>query len=245
MKAATLFVQVNPLPVLTISSSPTLICTDKIVSLSATGALSYTWMPGNLSGSSLTVAIATPAIYTVTGNDGTCDNAATVSLNALPSPTILLSTSRSKICPGENSVITMTGAISYTLENTSAAISTNTISVSPAITTNYTVTGLASNGCTGSSVKTLTVSNCTGLETNILKEENDLWIYPNPSKGAFTLNAQKNMEIEISNNMGQLIKTIQLNEKNNFSSLITDLPEGIYFVGSVQNKTRKKIIVTH
>jgi hypothetical protein len=65
-RSVSVYVSVNPLPALSVSSSSALICAGEMVALAVNGASSYTWD----NGSSSTVLIVTPTvttIYTVTG----------------------------------------------------------------------------------------------------------------------------------------------------------------------------------
>jgi hypothetical protein len=81
--------KVNPLPVMTTSATPSSICIGGSSLLSATGADTYTWMPGTLSGTSVNVTPAVTTTYTVTGTLSATGcistNVVTVTLN--PSPT--------------------------------------------------------------------------------------------------------------------------------------------------------------
>jgi hypothetical protein len=71
-------VSVNPNPTITIASSNTLICAGQTTSLTATGAISYTW---NTSATSniIVVTPTTTTAYTVTGtNSNSCSNVAII-----------------------------------------------------------------------------------------------------------------------------------------------------------------------
>jgi hypothetical protein len=58
---------VNPLPTTNTTSSASTICAGTSTTITGTGANSYTWQPGNLSGNSITVSPLTTTTYTVTG----------------------------------------------------------------------------------------------------------------------------------------------------------------------------------
>ncbi len=60
---------VHGLPVLSVTSSSTLVCSGSPVTLTASGASAYTWMPGGLTGSSIMVNPDSTTTYTVTGTD--------------------------------------------------------------------------------------------------------------------------------------------------------------------------------
>jgi hypothetical protein len=68
-------------------------------------------------------------------------------------PTVNLSSSSNSICIGSSAILTATGATTYSW-NTGAT--TSTISVTPTTTTNYTVVGLVTGGC--SNTKTISIT---------------------------------------------------------------------------------------
>jgi hypothetical protein len=63
--------------------------TNTVITLSAassgTAAVSYNWLPGNLSGNTVTVSPSVSTIYTVTGNVGACSGTQTVGVNVFNS----------------------------------------------------------------------------------------------------------------------------------------------------------------
>ncbi|MES2680653.1 MAG: S8 family serine peptidase [Bacteroidota bacterium] len=148
VKNATVFV--NPNPTLTVNS-PT-ICSGLAAILSPTGATSYTWTDGTTVSTTpfLVIVPPTTAVYTLTGSNGNCSSQITGTVLVNPTPT--LSAVNPTICSGSAVTLSVNGANSY-LWNTGPA--TNTLSVTPAQTNNYTVTG-TSLGC--SSSKTITVN---------------------------------------------------------------------------------------
>ena len=60
-------VVVQPSITVNANASSTTICAPSSATLTATGATTYTWQPGNLSGSSIVVTPAMSTTYTVTG----------------------------------------------------------------------------------------------------------------------------------------------------------------------------------
>ncbi len=81
---------VNPLPVVTVTPTPTSICLGNSVTLTASGASTYTWSPATglsaTTGSSVSAAPTSTTTYTIVGNNGTCSNSTTaiVTVNPLP-----------------------------------------------------------------------------------------------------------------------------------------------------------------
>lgn len=67
---------------LTVSASSSNICSGQTISLTATGATNYTWSPGALTGSVVTVSPLANTVYTVIGNSsGFCSNTKTISID--------------------------------------------------------------------------------------------------------------------------------------------------------------------
>jgi hypothetical protein len=149
----TVSVTVNALPSLTIAATATNICIGSSVTLTSSGASSYTWSPGALTNTVITVAPTVTTTYTLTGvNALGCTNTKTITINVTTIPTITATASPSIICKGNSSTLTATGATTYTWSN---GATTSTTAVTPTITTTYTVTG--ANG-TCSNTKTITVT---------------------------------------------------------------------------------------
>ncbi len=144
----TVQVLVNPLPTIAATAAPTLICPGGTGTLNATGALTYTWMPGFLVGATQTVIGNFPVQYTVVGTDANgCQNYTVVDLPVFV-PTI--TAFPSQICIGECSTLTAYGGVSYTWIPQN--IVSPTIVVCPTVSTSYQVIGTHSSGCTSGTV---------------------------------------------------------------------------------------------
>jgi gliding motility-associated-like protein len=171
-------ISVTPIPTVTAISSTAAICLGDNSNLTASGATSYTWNPGGVVGNPISVSPASSTIYTVTGDNGSCSSTATVNLTVNPLPTLTAVSNPTAYCVTGTSTLTSTGGISYTWSP--GAITGASITVSPASTTNYTVTGTNAFGCASTStvdvivnslpVLTLTASSptiCNGATTTI------------------------------------------------------------------------------
>lgn len=87
-----IYVRVIAAPLLTVSPNVS-ICPGSSTTLSASGASTYTWNPGGLTGSSVTVSPVTNTTYTVTGTNASgCTTTKTVSVTMLPKPQITIPT---------------------------------------------------------------------------------------------------------------------------------------------------------
>ncbi|PKP01290.1 MAG: hypothetical protein CVU11_15700, partial [Bacteroidetes bacterium HGW-Bacteroidetes-6] len=138
VETKTSFIHVVALPSVTASATVNPICAGQNTDISAGGATSYVWDQGLGSGSGFTVAPGSSTTYSVTGTDANgCVNTAQVIINVNSLPTIDI-TGTSPICIGDNSILSGTGGTGY---NWSTLESTDSILVSPATTTTYTVTG--------------------------------------------------------------------------------------------------------
>lgn len=141
-------------PSVTISGLTSL-CSGQSTTLTATGAINYSWNTGSNSPS----IVSSPSVstnYTVTGIDAqgcTDTETLTVVLNALP--TLSVSNTHAIICAGETSTLTVNGANTYTWSTSQIASS---ISVTPTVTTTYSVVGTDVNGCVSSSPTSVNVS---------------------------------------------------------------------------------------
>lgn len=211
-------VTVNPNPTITVNSGT--ICSGGSFTISPSGASTYTFTGGG--------PVVTPtanASYTVTGTStlGCAGNSVVSSVTVNPIPSVSVSTSNTLICVGQAAVLTATGASTYSW-NTGPT--TNTIVVSPTVTTNYTVTGTDANGCSADLVFSQAVSPCTGI--SVLNSSNSsILVYPNPGSGLFYVKSTEyaNSEIEVYNSIGQLIL------KQDLSSEVTSLNLTTYASG--------------
>lgn len=145
-------VTVNALPSVTAGSAT--ICAGASASLNASGAASYTWNTG-ATGALLTVSPTSSTVYTVTGTSADlCVNTATADITVTPAPAI--SVSSASACAGSTALLTASGVTTYTW-NTGA--NGPGLSVSPASTTVYTVSGnLAGCSVVASQTAIVTVS---------------------------------------------------------------------------------------
>ena len=130
-------VSVVPYPNLTVSSSN--ICQGASTTLNTSGASSYTWLPGNINGNSITVSPNATTIYTVSGTSGLgCVSTKTTSVTINPNPTITVNSGA--ICSGQSFTMNPSGASTYSYSSGSQV-------VNPTINSSYTVIGSSAAGC--------------------------------------------------------------------------------------------------
>ncbi len=162
-KSASITLSVTPTPTITVNSS-TICLGRQTASLTATGAATYTWAPAaTLSAATGNSVTATPGVtttYTITGTDiNTCINTGTAAVTVINNPTLLVSLNAT-ICPAASTVLTVSGAITYTWAP-SVTLSSATgasVTANPSATTSYTVTGANSSGCTATNTIQVTVA---------------------------------------------------------------------------------------
>jgi len=146
---------VNPLPTINAMASPTAICFGATTTLSATGANAYNWNNG-ATAATTTVLPASTTIYSVTGTDiNGCQNTQTVTIMVNALPTVNATASSSAICVGGITTLSATGTNAYTWSNGAIAATTT---VSPTITTTYSVTGTDNNACSNTATVSIVVN---------------------------------------------------------------------------------------
>ncbi|MBL7932089.1 MAG: hypothetical protein JNL60_09305 [Bacteroidia bacterium] len=74
-------VQVQESPTVNAIVSKTTICSGEKVTLTAYGAGAYSWMPGNVTGSTSTITPLSTTIYTLTGTYNNCSATSTIAVN--------------------------------------------------------------------------------------------------------------------------------------------------------------------
>jgi hypothetical protein len=141
------------------------ICVGQSTTLTASGATTYMWMPGALTGATVNVSPTSTTTYTVTGNTGGCTGSATITVTVNSGLTVNVNANPSlTICSGGSTQLTATGATEY-LWTPATGLSNPGIAnpiANPASTTTYTVTG-NTGGCTGSAVVTVTVNSALNI----------------------------------------------------------------------------------
>jgi hypothetical protein len=75
--------------------------------------------------------------------------------------------------------------------------------------------------------------------------ENSMIVFPNPSNGDFTISSSEVGTFNIINELGQLVRTVEITEANNNQVKVEDMPNGAYFVTGTLNGNivTKKVIV--
>jgi hypothetical protein len=152
----TILITVNSTPTVNAVANPTIVCSGGSSTLTASGATTYTWMPGSLTGATVVVTPTANITYTVTGANGSCTNTKTVSITVGSSPTLNINPASATICVGSSATFTGSGATSYTWMP--GSVTNASIVVTPTTTTTYTLTGSNASGCTSTKTTQVVVN---------------------------------------------------------------------------------------
>ncbi len=225
----TIIVTVNPNPTITVDTLLLPICSGTSATLTASGAITYTWAPATgLNATTGDNVIATPATTTTYYVRGTgafdCTSTDSEVVNVLLSPnkptfrqhgdTLISSSQYENHWYRNDSLLNDTGQ--YLIITSMGEYRVN-------------VTNEA-NGCSTSS-DSLTIDTVMGIN-QLSAGNNQLLIYPNPSPGKFILKLQNNQNgytMEICNVMGEKIYQSVLSNAQNTIDFTTQ-PAGMYFI---------------
>ncbi len=163
---------VNRVPGVTASASSSTVCSGTSVTLTASGATTYSWVssPAGFTSTSSTPSV-TPTqttTYTVTGTSAGCTATASTTVTVNTAPTVSISASTTSICTaGEKVTLTASGASTYSWSGPSSYSATGSfIVVTPSSTGTYSVTGTDVNGCTNTASQAITVGAGPSLTTS-------------------------------------------------------------------------------
>jgi PKD repeat protein len=239
--SATIFLPVSFAPTLVATSNPVSMCAGGSATLTATGAVTYTWLP-NIVSSVTVVSPQSSTTYTVRGTNPGCPaRGTTVNVVVLPSPAVNIAGSATTIvCAGESIALAASGALNYAW-NTGATVAV--ILVSPAVTTTYSVLGTSANGCTATAAMTQSVSDCSAILER--SQFGGISLFPNPSKGDFKISTTDDADIMIADLNGKVVTSVYLRSDNERTLHVNGINPGIYFIVVNANGkvTREKLVV--
>ena len=145
-------VTVNALPVINFSGDMEM-CAGSSVTVAASGGNAYMWSTGAVTPS---VTLYSAGYYKVTvTNDKNCQQTDSIYITVNPNPNVQIS-GPDYICFGNMATLTASGANTFAWSTSETATS---ISVAPAATTTYSVTGYDANGCQTTASKVLNVES--------------------------------------------------------------------------------------
>lgn len=202
---------------LNISPSSSAICIGNSLTLTASGADTYTWLPGNNTNSILTLTPTLTNNYTLIGGALGCPNVTTsisIVVNSLP----LITTNSGTTCMGQNFTITPTGALTYTYNGGSSV-------VTPTTNSTYTITGTDSNGCVSNPGA---VSSITVVAPSVASNSGSIC-----AGESFTINPSGAVTYTISG----LSSVVSPTTTTSYTVVGTDVSGCINFIGSISTVT--------
>ena len=218
-------ITVKETPTVTVNSGA--VCIGSSFQMTPSGANTYVYSSNF---SAVTPSTAGTHTYSVVGTstNGCTSNTAisTVTVNALP--TISVVPSKATICAKNSATLTANGATSYTWSSITGTNANNAaITVSPGITSNYSVTGTDANGCVNGTAFTLTVSACVGLIENSTGIA--MQIFPNPARTELTVDIESAAKYSIFDLTGKEVLSGALTEGTNKMD-VSQLQAGAYLL---------------
>jgi hypothetical protein len=215
---------------------------------SSTSPTSYTWN-GNVFQATLITTPTTAAVYLLaaetTSSGVKCAATATVQIIIYVNPTVTALSTPSAVCRGETVTLTGSGATTYTYTDPTGATQTGP-SVIQTLTaqTLYTVVGTDNNGCNDSTTVLVKASFCTGIGENSASSDL-IYVYPNPNNGTFQIHSDVDVELNLINQVGQIVRRVKLSNSNDNRISIENLANGLYYLVGEKDGVRlnQKIIV--
>ena len=216
---ATISITVNPLPTVTVSSTPlSPLCIGDNLTLNGSGATTYSWDNSVIDNTSFTPAVGT-VTYNVIGTDANaCENTATISITVNQLPTVIAnSTPGYPLCEGDDLTLNGSGATTY-IWNDGTSNYTDGLTFNPAAgTAIYTVTGTDAIGCENTDNVTVTVNaNTTSTDTEV-HCDSYTWL------DGVTYSSSNNTATFTSTNLAGCTNTATLDLTINNSTISTDV----------------------
>ncbi len=153
-------VQVTNAPPI-VASADTALCNGGSATLSVSGATTYSWSPGNMTGNTVVVSPATTTTYVVTGTTNNCISTDTVVVNVSP-PLVVSAGPDFSVCGGTQVTLNvgLSGA-TYSWSPAGSIIGSTTsqsILAAPTGNTSYIVNVTDANGCIATDTINVTVN---------------------------------------------------------------------------------------
>jgi hypothetical protein len=229
------------------TTSDTAICNKGSINLLASGATSFTWTGGQPGIHFITVSPSVTTVFTVTALSQTvnalkCLSSQTVQVSIYNNPTITAIHQRSLVCRNESVQLYAQGASTYTWINAGNKQG-DTISVSPLQKTTYIVIGTDVFGCRDTANVIVDFSNCPGFAEHEARLQ--VSIFPNPNNGSFTIQGAENMDLDLLNELGQVIRVIHLHDNNSHTINVNGVAAGVYFITGHTDKglVNEKVVI--
>ena len=249
------FIQPPP-PLLTTNPADLEICTGNSTRLTAASNYVVSWYttppplgsPVGTGTSYITPPLTTGyyTYYAIAENSGIKSEITGVEVVMVyPSPTLSISSSVNTLCASETATLTVSGTTYYEWEN--GPISAQ-MTIRPATTQSYKVTGINTAGCKSTAVYIQTVETCTlpyqadisidqVANTDQQKDHKLFSVYPNPNNGEFSIRVNsisESTKVEVYNWQGTLTLDYKVTDEVTAVTL-KDFPNGIYIIRIIEN----------
>ncbi len=146
------------------------VCPGDYAQVDASGATEYLWHDGVTDSHRAFKVDKETLKVTVTGTRNGCTSQSSFVIGHLPVPELWVD-GDSTVCPGRTTTLRAHGAESYSW---GYGLDGETLEVSPNIATNYTLTGVGSNGCVGSKTVRVSLRNLPDIkftgDVNVCKD---------------------------------------------------------------------------
>ncbi len=163
----------NPVNVSMNSTTTNTVCANEEISFVATGADTYSWSTGSIGSTMFDTPLAS-TVYSVVGTSSLtgCSTSVMQYVTVQPSPFVIAYSTKPAICVGESVTLMAAGnANSYVWTNLQNGPSTT---VSPTVTTVYTVTGSNAYGCSSIGVQTVIVNPLPNVTVSSSDNDNTI-----------------------------------------------------------------------
>jgi hypothetical protein len=165
-------ITINPLPQINISGNPQTVCPGKPATFVASGAAGYTWSNGGGNNTTASFFPSSITVYSVTGSANGCTSVKTATAFIAAPPVVNIS-GAATICEGDFITLTASGANTYSW---STAATGSAVSISPGVTSTFSVYGTNAAGCTSTATTVVTVNpmpvlNITAGDTTVCANE--------------------------------------------------------------------------
>lgn len=214
-------------PVLAITPSSSITCEGEVLTLTGSGATTYTWDAGDTT-PQFTVIPTASATYTLIGANQVCTAAIVYTAEVAVNPTVSILQTLPIICAGQSSTLIASGATTYSW-NSIAGTATNVIA--PASTSTVVLTG--SNGtCTATESIVQTVAACTGINEAAIASGKMYEAFPNPFSNSITINniSAVSFVASISDALGKVIVSTEIKSGESATLATDQLAKGVYIV---------------
>jgi hypothetical protein len=205
-------VNVLPSPTLAIAQNPNTVCSGKNLTVTSSGASTYTYVLGAGASTLNPIALIAPTVTSLTtvqftiggtGSNG-CVSAGIYTLAVNPNPTVSVSASSPSVCVGSSATLSASGADTYQWTGSGSSSSNPFVyTATSSGVQQFTATGTTSAGCTGTASISFTANNCNLVGIAALAS-NPIQVFPNPFQNELHIDGHEGY-VKVINTLGQIV----------------------------------------